>query len=71
MALDGMVKQKAGTNKLNNKQRKMSARDFYLKQEAKKDFKDWTKAGLEFLLQRDELQEDVKQKCKKAIDKFL
>ena len=48
----------------------MSARDFYLKQEAKKGFKDWTKAGLEFLLQRDELQEDVKQKCKKALERL-
>ena len=65
-----MVRLRVGTNKLNNKQRKMSARDFYLKQEAKKGFKDWTKAGLEFLLQRDELQEDVKQKCKKALERL-
>ena len=65
-----MGRLRVGTNKLNNKQRKMSARDFYLKQEAKKDFKDWTKAGLEFLLQRDELQEDVKQKCKKALERL-
>lgn len=59
-----------GINRLNNKQRKMSARDFYLKQEAKKYFKDWTKAGLEFLPQRDELQEDVKSKCKKALERL-
>ena len=43
----------------------------YIQNEAKKGFKDWTKAGLEFLLQRDELQEDVKTEYKKAIDKFL
>ena len=48
----------------------MSARDFYLKQEAKIGFKDWTKAGLEFLLQRGELQEDVKRKCKKALERL-
>lgn len=65
-----MEHQSFGISHLNNKQRKMSARDFYLKQEAKKDFKDWTKAGLEFLLQRDELQEDVKIKCKKALERL-
>ena len=49
----------------------MLAWDYYIIKESRNRFKDWTKAGLEFLLQRDELQEDVKQKCKKAIDKFL
>ena len=42
----------------------------YIQNEAKKGFKDWTKAGLEFLLQRYELQEDVKQKCKKALERL-
>lgn len=28
----------------------MSARDFYLKQEAKRGFRDWSKEGLDFLL---------------------
>lgn len=55
---------------LNNKQSILSAGDFYLKQEAKKDFKDWTKAGLEFLLHRNELKEDVKQKCKKVLERL-
>ena len=34
--------------------------EFYLKQEAKKHFRDWTIGGLKFLLQRAELEEDVK-----------
>lgn len=48
----------------------MSARDFYLKQEAKKSFRDWTIDGLEFLLQRGKLQEDVERECKRALERL-
>jgi len=44
----------------------MNAREFYLKQEAKKGFKDWTRGGLEFLLHRDKLQKE----CKKALHRL-
>ena len=49
----------------------MSARDFYLQQEAKKSFRDWTIDGLEFLLQRGKLQEAVERECKKALDRLV
>ena len=45
-------------------------KNIYIKNEAKKNFKGWSKQGLEFLLTC-ELQEDVKTEYKKAIDKFL
>ena len=45
-------------------------KNIYIQNEAKKNFKGWSKQGLEFLLTC-ELQEDVKTECKKAIDKFL
>ena len=44
-------------------------KNIYIQNEAKKDFKGWSKQGLEFLLTY-ELQEDVKTECKKAIDKL-
>lgn len=44
--------------------------EFYLKQEAKKHFRDWTIGGLKFLLQKGELQTDVEIECKKAITRL-
>ena len=49
----------------------MSARDFYLKQEAKKNFSDWTIDGWEFLIQRGKLQEDVERECREALHKLI
>ncbi len=43
----------------------MSTRDFYLNQKVKRRFRDWTIEGLEFLLQRGKLQEDVERRVKK------
>ena len=48
----------------------MSARDFYLQQEAKKGFRGWTIDGLDFLLQRGRLQEDVERECREALHKL-
>lgn len=42
----------------------MSARDFYLQQEAKKSFRDWTIDGLEFLLQDKNLDLKIKTAIK-------
>ena len=54
---------------MKQKSLKMSLQSSYIKNEAKKNFKGWSKQGLEFLLTY-ELQEDVKTECKKAIDKL-
>ena len=45
-------------------------KNIYIQNEAKKDFKDWTKKGLEFLLNIDEVYKNMKTKVKKAIDKL-
>lgn len=42
----------------------MSARDFYLKQEAKRGFRDWTVDGLEFLLRDKNLDLKIKTTIK-------
>ena len=46
-------------------------KNIYIKNEAKKDFNSWTKQGLEFLLNIDDVNKNMKTKVKKAIDKFL
>ncbi len=46
------------------------ASSFYIREEAKKGFKGWSKEGLEFLLQKGELQTDVEIECKKAITRL-
>ena len=46
-------------------------KNIYIKNEAKKNFKGWSKQGLEFLLNIDDVNKNMKTKVKKAIDKFL
>ncbi|MDD3443732.1 MAG: hypothetical protein AB7D38_10510 [Sulfurimonas sp.] len=45
----------------------MGASSFYIREEAKKGFKGWTKEGLEFLLHRGDLEEEIERECKKAL----
>ena len=46
-------------------------KNIYIQNEAKKNFKGWRKQGLEFLLNIDDVNKNMKTKVKKAIDKFL
>jgi len=43
------------------------ASSFYIREEAKKGFKGWSKEGLEFLLYRGDLEEEIERECKKAL----
>ena len=45
-------------------------KNIYVQNEAKKNFKDWSKQGLEFLLNIDDVNKNMKTKVKKAIDKL-
>lgn len=45
-------------------------KNIYIKNEAKKNFKGWSKQGLEFLLNRNDIAENMKLKVRKAIDKL-
>ena len=45
-------------------------KNIYIQNEAKKNFKDWSKQGLEFLLNIDDVNKNMKTKVKKAIDKL-
>ena len=45
-------------------------KNIYVQNEAKKNFKDWSKQGLEFLLNIDDVNKNIKLKARKAIDKL-
>ena len=45
-------------------------KNIYVQNEAKNNFKDWTKEGLEFLLNRNDIDENIKLKARKVIDKL-
>ena len=45
-------------------------KNIYVQNEAKNNFKGWSKQGLEFLLNIDDICKTLKLKVKKAIDKL-